>query len=118
MIFLNKTGMSQSRREREATTRCLELSLPLPWPRRFIRLALEGATASMEFLFEHDRRYFSAEEQSACRQTEPAPVFSLEGEQAIGAASEREAELAEDEEEFEEELIIEDFTIDGICGVY
>jgi mycofactocin precursor len=23
-----------------------------------------------------------------------------------------------DEEEFEEELIIEDFTIDGICGVY
>jgi mycofactocin precursor len=23
-----------------------------------------------------------------------------------------------DEEDFEEELIIEDFTIDGICGVY
>lgn len=31
------------------------------------------------------------------------------------AASEEELAL---DEEFEEELIIEDFTIDGICGVY
>ncbi|MBX5449036.1 MAG: mycofactocin precursor [Thermogemmatispora sp.] len=49
-------------------------------------------------------------------QTEPASAPSLSDELAPSVAEERALEL--DEEEFEEELIIEDFTIDGICGVY
>ncbi|RAQ95264.1 mycofactocin precursor MftA [Thermogemmatispora tikiterensis] len=63
----------------------------------------------MESLFEHNRYFPEAEEQSAYSQTEPVLPSSLVDEQTTGA---------EDEEEFEEELIIEDFTIDGICGVY
>ena len=41
--------------------------------------------------------------------------ISLLEETLPASASEEELEL---DEEFEEELIIEDFTIDGICGVY
>ncbi|WP_052888483.1 mycofactocin precursor MftA [Thermogemmatispora carboxidivorans] len=63
----------------------------------------------MESLFEHDRNFPEAEEPSAYSQREPVQPSSLVDEQTTGA---------EAEEEFEEELIIEDFTIDGICGVY
>lgn len=41
--------------------------------------------------------------------------ISLLEETPPATSSEEELEL---DEEFEEELIIEDFTIDGICGVY
>ncbi|WP_069801961.1 mycofactocin precursor MftA [Thermogemmatispora onikobensis] len=63
----------------------------------------------MESLFEHDWSFPETEEQPAYSQTEPVLPSSLADEQATGA---------EVGEEFEEELIIEDFTIDGICGVY
>ena len=43
--------------------------------------------------------------------------ISLVEETASRIEASTEDELALDEE-FEEELIIEDFTIDGICGVY
>lgn len=55
------------------------------------------------------------------------PLLSQEGEQAettdavIEEQSEHEGEELDEfalEDEIEDELIIEDFTIDGICGVY
>ncbi len=38
--------------------------------------------------------------------------------EADGVGEQDEATLDNEFDEFEEELIIEDFTIDGICGVY
>lgn len=38
--------------------------------------------------------------------------------EADGVSEQDEAALDDEFDEFEEELIIEDFTIDGICGVY
>ncbi|WP_376796101.1 mycofactocin precursor MftA [Thermogemmatispora sp.] len=72
----------------------------------------------MESLFEHDRWPFQTE-QAPGLQEEPVLAFSHEHERSAETAAEREMEPeGEEEEEFEEELIIEDFTIDGICGVY
>jgi mycofactocin precursor len=60
-------------------------------------------------------------------ETTPVPVNEVHVEEEDSAPVETEAdgageqdEMAPDDEfdEFEEELIIEDFTIDGICGVY
>lgn len=47
------------------------------------------------------------EEESASVETEADEVDEQDG-----------AALDDEFDEFEEELIIEDFTIDGICGVY
>nr|BBH95437.1 hypothetical protein KTA_36360 [Thermogemmatispora argillosa] len=69
----------------------------------------------MEQLFEHNRSVSQAE-QAEVSQQEPTVSLSLSGEQSLSSIPESAIEL--DEEEFEEELIIEDFTIDGICGVY
>ena len=53
---------------------------------------------------------------------EPAPVLETDVEQVAPLNPETSpAEVPEDvplEDEIEDELIIEDFTIDGICGVY
>lgn len=46
-----------------------------------------------------------------------APVETAAAEAAEGGEQD-EAALDDEFDEFEEELIIEDFTIDGICGVY
>jgi mycofactocin precursor len=49
----------------------------------------------------------------------PTTEEAVEGEiQTSESASTSDDETEEEEEEIEEELIIEDFTIDGICGVY
>jgi len=53
---------------------------------------------------------------------EQQPVMEESGEQLASLdtalPSESESEVVPLEDEIEEELIIEDFTIDGICGVY
>ena len=49
----------------------------------------------------------------------PSTEESAEAEtETSESASTSDDETEEEEEEIEEELIIEDFTIDGICGVY
>ena len=51
--------------------------------------------------------------------TVPEPSATLdEALSASPAETVPEDEAFVEEEDFEEELIIEDFTIDGICGVY
>lgn len=49
---------------------------------------------------------------------EPMPVLEADVEQATPPAPETSPEDVPLEDEIEDELIIEDFTIDGICGVY
>nr|HET6902184.1 mycofactocin precursor MftA [Ktedonobacteraceae bacterium] len=48
----------------------------------------------------------------------PAPVMEESGEQPASLDTAPSSEELPLEDEIEEELIIEDFTIDGICGVY
>ena len=48
---------------------------------------------------------------------EESPLTDETIETEVGT-SEQDETPEEEEEEIEEELIIEDFTIDGICGVY
>jgi mycofactocin precursor len=49
---------------------------------------------------------------------EPLPILEADVEQATSLAPETTPEDVPLEDEIEDELIIEDFTIDGICGVY
>ncbi len=49
---------------------------------------------------------------------EPMPVLEADVEQTTPLAPETSPEDVPLEDEIEDELIIEDFTIDGICGVY
>ncbi len=48
----------------------------------------------------------------------PVPVMEESGEQLAPPDTAPPSEDVPLEDEIEEELIIEDFTIDGICGVY
>jgi mycofactocin precursor len=48
----------------------------------------------------------------------PTEDIALTETGAPEVAQQDEAALDDEFDEFEEELIIEDFTIDGICGVY
>jgi mycofactocin precursor len=48
----------------------------------------------------------------------PTEDIALTETEAPEVAQQDEAALDDEFDEFEEELIIEDFTIDGICGVY
>jgi mycofactocin precursor len=67
-----------------------------------------------------DTTSFPTDESTTTAETpaEPSPVLEADIEQADPLAPENSPEDSLLEDEIEDELIIEDFTIDGICGVY